>query len=121
MKQIDALSFKRLFESKNQELTIFYSYATESEEAKPEEAKSALTKESNLSELSKELRQNSKSLSLESVQQGNLPDLDKETEVFVICDYGQISELTALYLETAGFTNVSNVQGGIEAFEKESS
>ena len=59
-----------------------------------------------------------KSISLEEVQDGKLPDLDKDTPIYLICEYGQFSELIGLYLEEAGFTNVANLAGGMRAFRQ---
>ena len=55
------------------------------------------------------------SLSLEALQAGALPDLPKDTRIYIVCEHGQISELAALYLETAGFSDVHNVAGGMRA------
>ena len=57
-----------------------------------------------------------KQLTLEQVQAGDLPDLPKDCPIFLICEYGHISELVGLYLETAGFSDVSNVTGGMKAW-----
>jgi len=57
-------------------------------------------------------------LSLEAVQAGEVPDLPKDTPIYIVCEHGQISELAALYLETAGFTDVHNVAGGMRACRK---
>jgi rhodanese-related sulfurtransferase len=55
-------------------------------------------------------------LSLDAVQQGVLPEVERSAPVFLVCERGQISELVGLYLEAAGFTNVHNVQGGVNAW-----
>ena len=57
-------------------------------------------------------------ISLEEVQDGKFPDVDKATAIYLICEYGQFSELIGLYLEEAGFTNVSNLAGGMRAFRQ---
>lgn len=55
-------------------------------------------------------------ISLEEVQEGTLPDLPKDTPIYLICERGQISELVGLYLEEAGFSEVYNVEGGMMAW-----
>lgn len=57
-----------------------------------------------------------KHLPLELVQAGTLPDVAKDCAVYLICEYGHISELVGLYLESAGFKDVSNVEGGMKAW-----
>ena len=52
-------------------------------------------------------------LPLDAVQAGALPDVPKETAVYLICERGQMSELAGLYLEAAGFSEVYNVVGGM--------
>ena len=59
-----------------------------------------------------------KHLRLESLQKGELPDICKTSEVYLLCEYGQISELAGLYLENAGFTKVFNVMGGMKALSE---
>ncbi|MCA9839841.1 MAG: rhodanese-like domain-containing protein [Trueperaceae bacterium] len=54
-------------------------------------------------------------LSLEAVQNGTYPDVAKNEAIYLLCEYGQISELVGLYLENAGFTNVHNVTGGMKS------
>jgi rhodanese-related sulfurtransferase len=55
-------------------------------------------------------------LSLEGLQNGLLPDLSKDTAIYLICERGAVSELAGLYLETAGFTEVYNLAGGMIAW-----
>lgn len=59
-----------------------------------------------------------KRLSLEAVQAGELPDLPKDTPIYLLCERGQVSELVGLYLEAAGFENVHNVAGGMTAWRE---
>lgn len=42
--------------------------------------------------------------------------LDDETPVVVICHHGMRSMQVAMFLEREGFTDVFNLQGGIEAW-----
>ncbi len=57
-----------------------------------------------------------KHLPLEQVQVGKLPEVAKDAAVYLICEYGQVSELVGLYLEAAAFSNVANVSGGMKAW-----
>jgi rhodanese-related sulfurtransferase len=57
-------------------------------------------------------------LSLEHLQNNVFPDLPKETPIYLICERGAVSELAGLYLETAGFTEVYNLAGGMIAWRK---
>ncbi len=57
-------------------------------------------------------------LSLERVQSGELPQVDKEEPIYLICERGVLSELVGLYLEAAGFREVYNVEGGMIALRK---
>jgi rhodanese-related sulfurtransferase len=57
-------------------------------------------------------------LKLEDLQNNVFPDLPKDTPVYLVCERGAISELAALYLETAGFTEVYNLAGGMIAWRK---
>ena len=57
-----------------------------------------------------------KAIRLEDVQRGELPDLPKDEPIYLICQRGAISELLGLYLEEAGFTDVYNVAGGMNAY-----
>jgi sulfur-carrier protein adenylyltransferase/sulfurtransferase len=54
---------------------------------------------------------------------GQLParhhELDREKEIFVMCHSGVRSERAAEFLRSAGFTKVSNVAGGIDAWSEE--
>lgn len=57
-----------------------------------------------------------RAISLEAVQMGQLPDIAKDEAVYLICQRGAISELLGLYLEEAGFKEVYNVAGGMNAY-----
>jgi|FLYL01.1.fsa_nt_gi rhodanese-related sulfurtransferase len=52
-------------------------------------------------------------LTLADVQAGRLPDIDPSTPVYLVCEYGAMSELVGLYLEAAGFGEVRHVTGGL--------
>jgi rhodanese-related sulfurtransferase len=52
-------------------------------------------------------------LTLADVQAGRLPDADPNTPVYLVCEYGAMSELVGLYLEAAGFHEVHHVTGGL--------
>lgn len=56
--------------------------------------------------------------SLEAIQAGTLPDIARDTPVLVICQYGRVSELAAAYLATAGFSEVYNLAGGVQAYRR---
>ena len=45
-----------------------------------------------------------------------LPDLPRDRLILVLCHVGQRSLRVTRYLRTNGFTQVSNVAGGIEAW-----
>jgi len=47
---------------------------------------------------------------------GALKDLDPDAETIVICHHGSRSMQVANYLENAGFSNVINLAGGINAW-----
>ena len=57
-----------------------------------------------------------KHLPLEQAQAAKLPDIAKDEPIYLICEYGHISELVGLYLEASGFLDVSNVSGGMKAW-----
>lgn len=57
-------------------------------------------------------------LSLEDIQNNRFPDLSKDTSICLICERGAVSELAGLYFETAGFTDVYNLAGGMIAWRK---
>ena len=43
-------------------------------------------------------------------------ELDKQQTIVVICHHGMRSQQAALYLEHAGFNDLANLPGGIEAW-----
>ncbi|MFI3189242.1 MAG: rhodanese-like domain-containing protein [Methylococcales bacterium] len=45
-----------------------------------------------------------------------LNELDKQQAIVVICHHGMRSQHAAQTLEQSGFTNLANLQGGIEAW-----
>jgi rhodanese-related sulfurtransferase len=45
-----------------------------------------------------------------------LHELDREAEIAVVCHVGGRSERVAQFLTAQGFTNVHNVEGGIDAY-----
>lgn len=47
---------------------------------------------------------------------GAITDLDTKLETIVICHHGARSMRVAFYLENSGFTNVINLEGGIDAW-----
>ena len=55
-------------------------------------------------------------LNLDAVQKGKLPELARDTPVYLVCERGQVSELAGLYLEAAGFTAVYHLAGGTKAW-----
>ena len=55
-------------------------------------------------------------LGLESIQNNHFPNLPKDTPIYLVCERGTISELAGLYFETAGFTEVHNLAGGMIAW-----
>jgi rhodanese-related sulfurtransferase len=46
-------------------------------------------------------------------------ELNPEEETVVICHHGIRSRSVAHYLERIGFTNVINLQGGVEAWARD--
>jgi rhodanese-related sulfurtransferase len=45
-----------------------------------------------------------------------LDELDKQQTIVVICHHGMRSQHAAQYLEQSGFSDISNLQGGIDAW-----
>ncbi len=43
-------------------------------------------------------------------------ELDQEQDIIVICHHGMRSMQVAMFLEGNGFSNISNLSGGIEAW-----
>lgn len=58
----------------------------------------------------------SRNLTLEQVQAGELPELDREAPLYLVCSWGTVSELVGMYLEAAGFRRVYTVVGGLTAW-----
>ena len=46
-------------------------------------------------------------------------DLNPDQETVVICHHGVRSRQVAYYLERAGFTNVVNLEGGVDAWARD--
>lgn len=57
-------------------------------------------------------------LSLAAVQAGELPELPLDEPLYLLCERGLMSDLVALYLEAAGFSEVYNVEGGMLAWRR---
>lgn len=47
-----------------------------------------------------------------------IAELDKSRETIVICHHGIRSRMIGAYLEQAGFDNIINLQGGLDAWAK---
>lgn len=47
-----------------------------------------------------------------------MAELDKSRETVVICHHGIRSRMIGAYLEQAGFDNIINLQGGLDAWAK---
>jgi rhodanese-related sulfurtransferase len=56
-------------------------------------------------------------LTLADVQAGRLPDTDPNAPVYLVCEYGAMSELVGLYLEAAGFRTVHHVTNGLRGVD----
>lgn len=48
-----------------------------------------------------------------------IDELDKDQEIVVICHHGIRSRQVANYLESSGFTNVINLNGGVAAWAQQ--
>jgi len=46
-------------------------------------------------------------------------ELDQDAEVVCICHHGGRSAQVAMFLESRGFTKISNLQGGMDAYSKQ--
>jgi len=57
-------------------------------------------------------------ISFNAIQAGTFPDIARDMPVLVICQYGRVSELAAAYLEAAGFCEVYNLAGGVQAYRR---
>ena len=55
---------------------------------------------------------------LEQLQSGRMPDLSREADVIVVCEWGRKSELAGLYLEAHGFTRGRHLLGGVQQLRK---
>ena len=55
-------------------------------------------------------------LDLTALQRGDVPELARDTPMYLVCERGQVSELAGLYLEAAGFTQVYHLAGGTKAW-----
>lgn len=57
------------------------------------------------------------------IPMGNIPDqvvqLDKEKSIAVMCHHGMRSLQVCQFLESQGFSDLSNVSGGIDAWTRE--
>ena len=47
-----------------------------------------------------------------------LDELDREDETIVLCHHGMRSRQVIAYLQTQGFNNLVNLEGGIDAWSK---
>lgn len=112
MEPIETASFKPVFEN-GDKANILYIKANETDDIV-----SALEQSNKLSLSILQLLNRMHFLSLEAVQNGQVPDINKSENLYVLCNHGYLSELASLYLEVAGFENVYNVTGGLEAFLK---
>lgn len=58
-----------------------------------------------------------------TIPMGQIParseEIDPEAEVVCICHHGARSAQVAMFLEARGFTQVSNLQGGIDAWSRQ--
>jgi rhodanese-related sulfurtransferase len=58
-----------------------------------------------------------------SIPMGQIPDrigeLDPRAKIVVICHHGVRSQAIAQFLEQAGFIDVANLRGGIDAWARE--
>ena len=59
-----------------------------------------------------------RAIRLEDIQNDHFPDMPRDTPLCLICERGVVSELAGLYFETAGFTEVYNLAGGMIAWRK---
>lgn len=55
-------------------------------------------------------------LNLDALQRSEVPDLPRDTPLYLVCGRGQASELAGLYLAAAGFTHVFHLVGGTKAW-----
>jgi rhodanese-related sulfurtransferase len=50
---------------------------------------------------------------------GRIDEIDRDQDVIVICHHGIRSQQIAYYLQNAGFENLFNLRGGIDAWARE--
>jgi rhodanese-related sulfurtransferase len=50
---------------------------------------------------------------------GRLDDLDRNGAIVVICHHGVRSGQVAAYLESLGFANIMNLEGGVDAWSRQ--
>ena len=62
--------------------------------------------------------ENSLNIPLNSLPQ-RLEEIPTDIPLFTLCHHGVRSQQAAVYLKNAGFQNVSNIKGGIDAWAKE--
>ncbi len=55
---------------------------------------------------------------LDRVREGRLPELPRDADLIVVCEWGRKSELAGLYLEAHGFTRVLHLAGGVAALRR---
>ncbi len=77
-----------------------------------------------LIDVREELEYHTYNIGGQNIPIGKLPqliedlDLEKSDEIIVICQRGIRSTTAQKILETAGFTNIRNLQGGIQAYRR---
>ena len=58
-----------------------------------------------------------------TISLGKIParveELSRDAEIVVLCHHGIRSQHASMYLERAGFTNLNNLVGGIDAWARE--
>lgn len=55
--------------------------------------------------------ENADNLSLQEIQAGKLPDVPKDTKIYIYCQSGNRSGQAATLLKQAGFTNIVDLEG----------
>jgi rhodanese-related sulfurtransferase len=53
---------------------------------------------------------------LGDITQGNMADLDHDQEIVVVCSSGYRSTVAAALMQDVGFTKLSNLEGGMQAW-----
>ena len=61
--------------------------------------------------------ENSMHISMSQIP-ARLDELDREDETIVLCHHGMRSRQVIAYLQTQGFNNLVNLEGGIDAWSK---